>query len=271
MKNRSVSFLQNGTISLTAKRIGNILYMLILPALIMLAWHYATTTGMVSTLILPTLGEVGETIVDQLTEGTLVDDILVSLSRIAKGYSLAAVFGILFGVLMGMSVRVNRFFMLTFTAIRQIPMMAWVPLLVMWFGIGEESKVAVIFMAAYFPILVNTIAGISSTDEKLLEVGRMYQLSSFKMFTKIYLPSALPSIFVGLELGLSVSWMAVVGAEMIAASSGIGFRINDARSLFQYPIVFCGMIGIAVTGVVLNMLLGRIRRLCTPWLKERRS
>ena len=229
--------------------------MIILPVIIVLAWHFATSTGAMSTLILPKISTVLETLKEQLGNGTLTGDIGISLSRIAKGYALAVVVGILLGVLMGMNKFANRFFMLTFTAIRQIPMIAWVPILIIWFGIGEESKVAVIFLAAYFPVLVNTVSGIERTDPK--------------QFTKIYLPSALPSIFVGLKLGLSVSWMAVVGAEMIAATSGIGFRINDARSLMQYPVVFAGIIAIAVVGVIMDLAISLIGKLCTPWEKGR--
>ena len=181
--------------------------MIILPVLIVLAWHFATSTGAMSTLILPKISTVLETLKEQIANGTLPGDIGISLSRIAKGYALAVVVGILLGVLMGMNKFANRFFMLTFTAIRQIPMIAWVPILIIWFGIGEESKVAVIFLAAYFPVLVNTVSGIERTDPKLIEVGKMYHLNGWQQFTKIYLPSALPSIFVGLKLGLSVSWM----------------------------------------------------------------
>ena len=222
--------------------------MIILPVLIVLAWHFATSTGAMSTLILPKISTVLETLKEQIANGTLPGDI---------------------GVLMGMNKFANRFFMLTFTAIRQIPMIAWVPILIIWFGIGEESKVAVIFLAAYFPVLVNTVSGIERTDPKLIEVGKMYHLNGWQQFTKIYLPSALPSIFVGLKLGLSVSWMAVVGAEMIAATSGIGFRINDARSLMQYPVVFAGIIAIAVVGVIMDLAISLIGKLCTPWEKGR--
>ena len=237
------------------------LNMIILPVLIVVAWHVATSTGAMSTLILPKISTVLETLKDQLTNGPLAGDIGISLSRIAKGYALAVVVGILLGVLMGMNKFANRFFMLTFTAIRQIP--------IIWFGIGEESKVAVIFLAAYFPVLVNTVSGIERTDPKLIEVGKMYHLNGWQQFTQIYLPSALPSIFVGLKLGLSVSWMAVVGAEMIAATSGIGFRINDARSLMQYPIVFAGIIAIAVVGVIMDLVISLIGKLCTPWERSR--
>lgn len=243
--------------------------MIILPVIIVLAWHFATATGAMSTLILPTMSTVFKTLKEQIANGTLLGDIGISLSRIAKGYALAVIVGILLGVLMGMNKAANRFFMLTFTAIRQIPMIAWVPILIIWFGIGEESKVAVIFLAAYFPVLVNTVSGIERTDPKLIEVGKMYHLNSWQQFIKIYLPSALPSIFVGLKLGLSVSWMAVVGAEMIAATSGIGFRINDARSLMQYPVVFAGIIAIALVGVVMDMVISLLGKLCTPWEKGR--
>lgn len=241
----------------------------ILPTVIILLWYWVTTSGLVPTIVLPTIASVVDSIGIQLASGRLQGDVLISVSRILKGYGLAVVFGLLFGVPMGMSERVDRFFEGTFKAIRQIPMMAWVPLLVMWFGIGEESKVAVIFLAAFFQVLVNTVDGVRRTDKRLIEVGRMYRLSKWRMFTEIYLPGAMPSIFVGLKLGLGVSWMAVVGAEMVAASSGIGFRINDARSLMDYPVVFSGMIAIAVAGVIMDLVLSAISKICMPWEKRR--
>ena len=128
---------------------------------------------------------------------------------------------------------------------------------------GEESKVAVIFLASFFPVLVNTIDGIERCDPKLVEVGRMYRLSGWQMFRQIYLPSALPSIFVGLKLALGIAWMAVVGSEMIA------FRINDARTLMDYSIVFAGIIVIAVAGVLMDMVLGVIAKIATPWQQKK--
>jgi len=255
---------------LNLRKILTALFALILPVGILVAWHTVSAAQLVSSLIMPSISSVGKTIVAELAgpNGTFVGDVAISVSRILKGYALALVFGLLFGVLMGMSLNVHRFFMLTFKAFRQIPMMAWVPLLVMWFGIGEGSKVAVIFLAAFFPILVNTIDGISRTDPHLVEVGRMYQFSRWRMFREVYLPSALPSIFVGLKLALGISWMAVVGAEMIAASSGIGFRINDARSLMDYSIVFAGMIVIAVAGVIMDAVLSLIAHISTPWTRK---
>jgi len=251
------------------RRILWTLFAFILPTLIVLFWYIAARLKMVSSLLLPAPGVVTDEFWKQLTVGTIKKDVAISLQRILKGYALASTIGVFLGVVMGMSRKAEKFFALTFTSLRQIPMMAWVPLLIIWFGIGEESKVAVIFMAAYFPILMNTLSGIRRTDPKLIEVGKMYKLSRFKLFTKIYLPSALPNIFVGLKLGLGISWMAVVGAEMIAASSGIGFRLSDARTLMQFPIVFSGMFAIAITGVCMDMILTFISRTVTPWEKNR--
>jgi sulfonate transport system permease protein len=251
------------------RRVLWILFSFILPTLVVLFWYIAAKAKLVSSLLLPSPRVVIDEFWQQLTVGTIKADIAISLNRILKGYALAATIGIFLGVVMGMSRRAERFFSLTFTSLRQIPMMAWVPLLIIWFGIGEESKVAVIFMAAYFPILMNTLSGIRRTDPKLIEVGKMYKLSKLKLFIKIYLPSALPNIFVGLKLGLGISWMAVVGAEMIAASSGIGYRLTDARMLMQFPIVFSGMIAIAISGVFMDMVLTFISRTVTPWEKNR--
>jgi sulfonate transport system permease protein len=242
---------------------------LILPFFIALAWLYVTSRGLISKLLLPKPETVARSFAGQIAAGVLQKDILISVRRILTGYSLAAATGILLGVVMGMSRKAERFFSLTFTSIRQIPMMAWVPLLIIWFGIGEDSKVAVIFMATYFPILMNTMSGIRRTDPKLVEVGKMYNLSKAALFIKIYLPSALPGIFVGLKLGLGIAWMAVVGAEMVGATSGIGFRLNDARALMNFPIVFSGMFAIAVNGVLMDWALTFISRAVTPWEKGR--
>jgi sulfonate transport system permease protein len=237
----------------------------ILPILILILWIIATNLELFSAAILPSISTVFDSLKSQLNSGQLWKDISISLVRVLEGYLIAATLGITLGVLMGISERINKFFFLTFTSIRQIPMLAWIPLIVLWFGIGESSKIIVIVIAAYFPILLNTMNGIKRTDKNLIEVGNMYNLSKWKLFTKIYFPSALPSIFVGLKLGLGISWMAVVGAEIIASSSGIGYRMNDARSLMQPEVVFVGMFAIALIGIIMDQILSRISKKITPW------
>jgi sulfonate transport system permease protein len=237
----------------------------ILPILILVIWLISTGLEVFSPAILPSVSTVLDSFVSQLNSGQLIKDISISLVRVLEGYLIAVVLGVSLGVFMGISEKVNKFFFLTFTSMRQIPMLAWIPLIVLWFGIGESSKIIVIVIAAYFPILLNTMNGIKRTDEKLIEVGNMYNLSKWKLFTKIYFPSALPSIFVGLKLGLGISWMAVVGAEIIASSSGIGYRMNDARSLMQPEVVFVGMFSIAIIGIIMDQILTRISKKIAPW------
>jgi ABC transporter, permease protein len=147
-------------------------------------------------------------------------------------------------------------------------MIAWIPLIILWAGIGEVSKIVVILFAATFPIVVNTMGGVDSTSETYLEVAKMYGLSKKDTFFKVYLPSALPNIFTGLRLGLGASWMAVVASELIASSSGIGYRLNDARSLMRSDVVIVCMIIIGLVGLLMDKLIVLISHELTPWKKN---
>ncbi|CUU49029.1 ABC transporter permease [Clostridium beijerinckii] len=265
IKFKSKNFIKNNIAKKLSNKVYDYVNIVILPVLMLILWIIATYLELFSPAILPSISTVFDSLKSQLSSGQLIKDISVSLIRVLEGYLIAAALGITLGVLMGISERINKLFFLTFTSMRQIPMLAWIPLIVLWFGIGESSKIIVIVIAAYFPILLNTMNGIKRTDKKLIEVGNMYSLSKWKLFTKIYFPSALPSIFVGLKLGLGISWMAVVGAEIIASSSGIGYRMNDARSLMQPEVVFVGMIVIALIGIVMDQILTRISKKITPW------
>lgn len=247
------------------KKILTCISLFLLPILILILWITASNLQLFSPAILPSITTVIESLKSQISSGQLVKDISISLIRVLEGYLIASTLGIILGVFMGINEKINNLFFITFNAIRQIPMLAWIPLIVLWFGIGETSKIIIIVLAAFFPILLNTTNGIKRTDKRLLEVGNMYHLSKWKLFAKIYFPSALPSIFVGLKLGLGISWMAVVGAEIIASSSGIGYRMNDARSLMQPEVVFVGMIVIALLGIVMDQILTRISKKITPW------
>lgn len=240
-----------------------------LPLIILLAWWYVTKNQMFPSAILPSINTVGKSLVEQVQSGQLFDDVTKSLIRVLKGFAIASVLGVILGVSMGISKSVSNFFSLTFSGIRQIPMMAWIPLIILWFGIGEESKVIIIVIGAFFPVLVNTINGIKQIPQGYIEVGRMLKLSKWDMFRKVYFPSAIPSIFVGLKLALGFSWMIVVAAELIAASSGVGYRINDARSLMQPEVVIVGMLVIALIGVLMDQILVRVSKLITPWDQKR--
>lgn len=237
----------------------------ILPVIIVLVWFYATTYGDIPKGILPDIPRVGKAFSDMVRSGQLQEDLLISLTRVVKGFLLSAVLGVLLGSLIGMFRPVKELLLPTITVIRQIPMIAWIPLIILWCGIGELSKVVIIVLAAFFPILVNTESGMESTPEGFIEVARLYKLSPWKTFIKVYLPHALPQILVGLKLGLGVSWMAVVASELIAATSGIGYRMSNARSMMRSDIVIVCMLVIGLVGILMDKIIGLLFSFITPW------
>ncbi len=249
-------------------KIKSVLLGILLPAVILLLWFYSTNYTDTPESILPRISTVGKKIAEMVQTGQLQEDLGISLGRVLKGYLIAAVLGILLGSLIGMSETVKHIFLPTVTVIRQIPIIAWVPLIILWCGIGEASKVVVIVLAAFFPIMVNTMSGISETPSGYIEVAKLYKLSKVKTFVKVYLPHALPSILVGLKLGLGISWMAVVAAELIASLSGIGYRMSNARSLMQSETVIVCMIVIGVVGIIMDKLISVIFSLLTPWQRS---
>lgn len=246
----------------------NVLLSILIPVVVVIFWYYATNYTDISGSILPKISKVGVAFQDLVQKGQLQEDLSVSIGRVVKGYGFSIVLGVLLGTFMGMSKNVWHIFHLTTTTIRQIPMIAWIPLIILWCGIGELSKVVIIVLAAFFPIMVNTLSGISGTPQGYIEVAQLYKLSKWKTFTKVYLPHALPQIFVGLKLGLGTSWMAVVAAELIAASSGIGYRLSDARSLMRSDIVIVCMIVIGIIGILMDKIITLIFGVLTPWEKK---
>lgn len=243
----------------------SILMGVIVPVMVVILWYLATTFGSIPSSLLPSLSMVGDAFLTMTQTGQLQNDLMISLGRVLKGFLASAAAGIFLGAVMGMFPKVQALLLPTITVIRQIPMVAWIPLVILWAGIGERSKVIIIMIAAVFPILINSLSGIAGTPEGYVEVARLYKLSKWKTFTKVYLPHALPQILVGLKLGLGVSWMAVVASELIAASSGIGYRMNEARSLMKSDKVIVCMIVIGLIGIVMDKIISVLFDKFTPW------
>jgi sulfonate transport system permease protein len=241
-----------------------------LPLGIFILWWLTTNYSDVPTQILPTPQSVWAVYSGSGGAG-LMDQLLISLIRVVKGFLMASLLAVLVGSLTGISKVLNAIFLPTFTAIRQIPMIAWIPLLILWCGIGEESKIAIIVLAAFFPIFVNTLSGISETPESYLEVARLYKLSPLKTFLSVHLPFALPQILTGLQLGLGISWMAVVASELISASSGIGYHMSDARSFMRSDVVIACMLIIGLVGIIMNYAISALFHIVTPWSKRERK
>jgi sulfonate transport system permease protein len=220
-------------------------------------------------MILPDIPTLIRAFQKNISSGQLFIDLGVSLGRVFKGYLIAAVLGVTIGTLIGVSRIFDEVLSPTLHAIRAIPMMAWLPLIILWCGIGESSKIVIIVLSAFFPIMINTIGGITDTPQQYIEVARLGKMSPLRTFGKVYLPSAIPQIFVGLRLGLSISWIALVAAELLAANSGIGFRIADARIKIRPEVIFMGIIVIGIVGIIMDKILTTIVKRATRWNIDR--
>lgn len=222
--------------------------------------------------IFPTPSAVWERLIKMIEKPigktSILGHIAISMRRVLIGLSFATVLGILTGLGMGWSKKINAIISPIFTCLRPIPPIAWIPIIILWFGVGELPKVIIIFIGSYFIIGQNTAAGIAMVDPMYINVGRIYKASSWQMLMHIVFPAALPAIMAGLKIGLSSAWMVVVAAEMLASKSGLGFLITRGSDNLDTPLVMIGMICIGIVGALLSVVFGIIERRLCPWRGE---
>lgn len=229
-------------------------------------WWAASGFGWIGPFLLPSPGKVMKTMVELAQSGELSRHTLVSLQRVGAGYLLAVGLAVLLALTFSKSAITRQLLDPLLEFMRQIPPLALMPLLMLWLGIGEAQKVGIIVLACFFPIFLGMRSGIAQVDAKLIEVGKVCGLSDGQIMWRIVLPSSLPSIVVGLRIGLGYSWRALVGAELIASSAGLGYLIVDAENLARTDIVLAGIFVIGAIGILADQLLktGIVRT--APWL-----
>lgn len=232
----------------------------------LLAWHVASTRGWVTPFLLPSPQTVFETLVELSGSGVLIKHTLVSLRRVACGYLLAIGLAVPVALLFSLSRTLRRTIEPLLEFLRQIPPLAMMPLLILWLGIGETQKIGIIVLSCFFPIFLGVRGGIAAVDRKLIDVGTVYGFTRTEIMLRIVLPSALPSIVVGLRIGLGYSWRALVGAELIASSAGLGYMIVDAENLARTDIVLAGILVIGMLGLLSDHLLRYLIRRKARWL-----
>ena len=240
----------------------------IVPVILVVIWVILSGSGKFSPLVMPPVSSIWKELVNSITSGMMFTDLFVSILIVLRGYIIGALLGLVFGVLMGIFTKVNNLFSGTINAFRQIPPLAWIPLLILWVGIGDASKVILIALGVFYPVLLNTISGISEVSTSYLEFARNYKIKKKDILLHILLPGAVPSVFVGLRLGAGQAWMAVVAAEMIAATAGVGYRINAARNLMQTGQVILYMILIGVVGGLMDYFLRKIEKRVVRWRQD---
>lgn len=233
--------------------------------LILLLWQYLGTTGVINPSILPRPTVLIQKLFPVIESGTLLKNLLASLHRVLIGYAAGALAGLVLGILIGFFPLAEKLSGVLIGLLRPIPALACIPLLILALGIGEESKIAVIMIGSFWPVLLNTIQGIHSVDPKLIQLGNVLEKSRLQIITRIILPSAFPYIFTGLRLGISASWTNIVAAEMIAASAGMGYMISYAREMSQPALVLIGIVTIGIVGLCIDALVIIIQKKAIYW------
>lgn len=238
----------------------------VVPALVLLVWWWAVASGWSTSPLLVSPAAVWERAVQQVTSGELAAALSASLKRNVSGFAIGASAGLVFGVLLGWSRWVDRLVGPSFHTLKQISLFAWIPMLSMWFGLGDGAKVAFIAMAAFFPVVLNTFEGLRSVPREFVEVGRVYGLGWWQMLLRVIAPAAAPSVFTGVQLALIYSWLATLGSEYLMASGkGIGNTLVDGREHFWMDLVLFGVVVIGLVGYMLNAILGVLERRLLSW------
>ena len=234
-------------------------------ATLLAVWWALTASGLVGKVLLPGPMEVVSAFYRSLTDGSLAKHVGVSLLRVLEGFLLALFLAVPVGVLMGTFATARGLVDPLVELLRPIPPIAMIPLAILWFGIGELSKVLIIAYGAFFPILINTIAGFQEVDRTHIRAAQTLGASRFHIFRDVVLRSAYPFIVVGARLGMGMAFIVLVAAELIASEAGLGYLINDGRYNFRTEQIFLGMACIGVLGFLLNKALLELERHLLKW------
>jgi ABC-type nitrate/sulfonate/bicarbonate transport system permease component len=245
-----------------AKRLG---LNLVGAAAILLAWEACAGLDIINPFLLPPPSRLLSTFGEMLGNGLLLTHAAASLERVMVGFLIAAVMGMAAGVALGWWNTASELLQPIIEALRPIPPIAWTPLAILWFGIGNAPSYFLVFVGAVFPVFVNTFAAVRGLDRTQINAALCLGAGSRLLLTDVVMPASLPIIFPGLRIALGVGWMCVVAAELIAAQSGLGYLIQQSRLLLQTQNVLTGMIAIGIIGFAMNAGMLWLERRLIPW------
>jgi len=239
-----------------------------IPLAVLFFWWYGSRSGWWSAFLLPGPFVVLKSLARLAQNGELARNVWSSVSRIVKGFSVSAVVALAAAFACGIYRPMLRAISPTLEFIRHIPPMAVIPMVILWFGIGEASKLVIIVMATFFPIFLNTVQGVSQCDKRLLEVAKVFGYTRAQELWHVVLPSALPYVLTGMRLGLGYSWRSLIAAELVAASSGLGYMILNAQQLSRPDVIMVGILVIGCLGTLMDVALSRLTVRFTSYWKS---
>lgn len=237
----------------------------LLPVLLIVVWEAATRLGSIPSNILPVPSVVIAAAWRLLLSGELLQNSGISALRALSGFAVGGGIGLVLGLANGLSRSSERFTDTTLQMIRNVPHLALIPLVILWFGIDEEAKLFLVALGVFFPIYINTLLGIRGVDPQLVEMARSYGMTNVVLFRRVILPAALPSIFVGLRYALGIMWLTLIVAETISASSGLGYMVMQAREFLQIDVVVLSIVIYALLGKLADAIARGLERVSLQW------
>lgn len=252
----------------TCQRLPDLALAWVLPLLLLLLWHASTNARWIPEQVLPTPGQVLDALRGAWTSGELLENLRISAVRVLLGFSLGACGGLTLGIALGLSRTFNAYVFPLFKAISQVPVIGWLPFLMLLVGIDEALKFLLIAKATLVPVTVNTCQGIQGVSNAHVEVAKVFRLSRVQLLTKVVFPAATAQIWTGLRYGFTHAWLALVVVELLASSEGIGFMIVYGRQLFQLDIVLAAVVVVGVIGFLIDKVLSLSEAHLLRWRRQ---
>ena len=253
----------------TRSGLGDKLLYLISPILLLGLWEGLLVVGIGDRRFVPAPSDIAQQFYQVTMSGELITHTLVTLYRVTCGYVIGAIPGVAVGLMMAMSRPIRIFFDPLIAMLFPIPKVALMPLLLLAFGFGDASKIALVAIGVFFPVCVNTFAGASNIEKIYWDVGKNYGASSWVMFRRVVFPGALPMIFAGLKIALAVAFIILVASEFVATKTGIGYMIWNSWELLQVDIMFAGIVTIGLLGLISSVIFEMVEARVIPWKQER--
>lgn len=245
---------------------------LLLPIIsLLLLWQILSSLEILNPQFLPSPLNVGRELIDSLINQNLLLDVFASLKRVVIGFLIAAVLGIGIGLFAGFNRTAANFVTPLVELFRPIPPIAWIPLSILWFGLGDKPAYFLVFLGAFFPIFTNVLFGVTAVEETYKRAAYSLGAKKKHFIADILIPASLPHIFAGMRIGLGVAWIVVITAELVGAQSGLGYMIQFNRFLLETPKVIVGMVVIGIIGFLLNRLMVKIEHKLVPWKKAEQT